>query len=216
MPGWPNRRSWASWEPVYPICWFTVSKWSELWVAATLDMLCRCGWNRIRLKTAQQGEWVISWIERIQGVGKVPHSWPLPLIPFIDAERSAPPFKSSHMHTLTLFWGRILGMKLLWGWELCLWYLRTEESENGGNSFCSYCVLTKLNLVTVFLCSSWLPIRFLVLNLWVWRTSQTCGFRSLVSASASLQIAHQPCSYIRSQYFSCMWPQASRLSFPFW
>ena len=69
MPGWPNRRSW---EPDYPICWFTVSKWNGLWAAATLSMLCRCGWNRIRLKTAQQGEWVISWIERIQGVGKAP------------------------------------------------------------------------------------------------------------------------------------------------
>jgi len=54
-----------------------------------LDMLCRCGWNRIRLKTAWQGEWVISWIERIQGFGKVPYWWPLPLIPFIDTERSA-------------------------------------------------------------------------------------------------------------------------------
>ena len=96
-----------------------------------LDMLCRRGWNRIRLKTARQGEWVISWIERIQGFGKVPHWWPLPLIPFMDTERSAPPFKSTHVRTLTLFWGRRLGMKLLWGWKLSLvpedWGIRKWE-----------------------------------------------------------------------------------------
>lgn len=56
-----------------------VGPWMDCGQLAMLVGLCRCGWNGIRLKTARQGGWVISQIERIWGSGEVPHEQQTPV-----------------------------------------------------------------------------------------------------------------------------------------